>query len=111
MEFFLLGLRANFVIPADYVRHPASYEPIQEAPSVNIPVETGVVPSDVLLVNDNLIIALDAEDMLHKIGVKTVRVASGVTDALLLIEQHHPVLLCSTSTWVRRPVLTSPKCS
>ena len=42
------------------------------------------------MVEDNLIIALDTEDMLHKIGVKAVRVVGGVEEALRLIEQRPP---------------------
>jgi CheY-like chemotaxis protein len=50
----------------------------------------GPLRRHVLVVEDNLIIALDTEDMLRKIGVKTVLVASGVAEALRLIEQHPP---------------------
>src|SRR5262249_48753609 len=60
----------------------------------NVPADdvtaAGPIPSEVLVVEDNLIIALDTEDMLCKIGVKTVRLASGVEEALKLIEQHPP---------------------
>ena len=50
----------------------------------------GPIPGEVLVVEDNLIIALDTEDMLREIGVEIVRVASGVGEALRLIEQHPP---------------------
>jgi CheY-like chemotaxis protein len=51
---------------------------------------TAPIPGEVLVVEDNLIIALDAEDMLRKIGVKTVHVVGGVEEALQLIEQRPP---------------------
>ena len=51
---------------------------------------TAPIPGEVLVVEDSLIIALDTEEMLRKMGVKTVRVASGVAEALKLIEQHLP---------------------
>ena len=90
IEFALAGLRADFIIPASYVRAPPSTtssdaDPVNEASSP--PVE---LPSDILLVEDNMIIALDAEEMLRKLGVKSVRVASGVAEALRSIEEHPP---------------------
>ena len=51
---------------------------------------SGALPDDVLLVEDNTIIALDTEETLLKLGVKTVRIASGVADALKAIEERAP---------------------
>ncbi len=39
-------------------------------------------PADLLLVEDNFIIALDTEDMLRALGVETVRTARSVGEAL-----------------------------
>lgn len=47
-------------------------------------------PSDVLLVEDNFIIALDTEDMLRQLGVESVRSAGNVTRALELIDADVP---------------------
>lgn len=44
-------------------------------------------PRDILLVEDNMIIAIDAEAMLHELGVNSVRIACGVAEALRLLEQ------------------------
>lgn len=90
IEFAFAGLRADFIIPALYVRAPPSHtssaaDPVDEARS--LPVEC---PKDILLVEDNMIIALDAEEMLRQLGVKSVRVASGVAEALRLIEERPP---------------------
>jgi len=41
-----------------------------------------------LLVEDNLFIAIDAEDMLHSLGARTVIVASSVAQALEPVEKH-----------------------
>ena len=49
-----------------------------------------LVPQDVLLVEDNLIIALDTEEVMQRLGVATVRVASGVADALKTIDERKP---------------------
>src|ERR1700710_2820946 len=55
--------------------------------------ESGFVdgmPNDVLIVEDDPIIALDFEDTLLGFGVKTVRSAASVAKALDLIEQRPP---------------------
>jgi CheY-like chemotaxis protein len=48
------------------------------------------VPSDVLVVEDDPIIAMDFEDMISGFGVKTVRTAGSVTRAIQLIEERVP---------------------
>ena len=90
MEFALAGLRASFTMPAAFARAsgdavPTGIEPLGDARSA--PAE---LPDDVLLVEDNMIIALDAEEMLRQLGVNSVRVASGVAQALRLIDQQSP---------------------
>ena len=53
------------------------------------PVVDGM-PNDVLIVEDDPIIALDFEDTLLGFGVKTVRTAGSVAKALALIDQQPP---------------------
>jgi CheY-like chemotaxis protein len=48
------------------------------------------MPDDVLIVEDDPIIALDFEDTILGFGVKTVRIAANVAKALELIEQRPP---------------------
>ena len=48
------------------------------------------LPGDVLVVEDDPIIALDFEDTIRRFGVKTVRTASNVARALQLIEERIP---------------------
>ena len=48
------------------------------------------LPNDVLIVEDDAIIALDFEDSLLGFGVKTVRSCGGVVRALKLIEERAP---------------------
>jgi two-component sensor histidine kinase/CheY-like chemotaxis protein len=90
LEFALAGVKARFTIPAAYVRLPAPHgEDGRE--SAAIPAAAGgPMPDDVLLVEDNMIIALDTEDTMLKLGVKTVRTASGVAEALKMIEERAP---------------------
>lgn len=48
------------------------------------------VPQDVLIVEDDFIIALDLEDMLRSLGVTVVRTANSVARALALITESVP---------------------
>jgi CheY-like chemotaxis protein len=51
---------------------------------------TPALPNDVLLVEDDPIIALDFEDTILALGVKTVRTAAGVARALQMIADRAP---------------------
>jgi CheY-like chemotaxis protein len=90
LEFAPAGVKARFTIPAAYVRVPAPHGE-EDRESAAIPAAAGgPLPDDVLLVEDNMIIALDTEDTMLKLGVKTVRTASGVAEALKIIEERAP---------------------
>lgn len=83
------GLVAHFTIPAAYVRQaPGALPP--GATMAAMPLRPGRLPQDVLLVEDTMIIALDAEDMLRQLGVATVRLAASVADALAVIAVRPP---------------------
>jgi CheY-like chemotaxis protein len=60
-----------------------------ELAAIMQPVSDGM-PNDVLIVEDDPIIALDFEDTLLGFGVKTVRTAGTVARALALIDQQPP---------------------
>jgi len=47
-------------------------------------------PQDVLLVEDNMLIALDTEDILLHLGVGSVRAARNVTEAMAAIDARRP---------------------
>jgi CheY-like chemotaxis protein len=51
---------------------------------------TGSVPSSVLLVEDDAIIAMDTEEALKGLGVGLVITASSVSQALAALEKHSP---------------------
>ena len=55
-----------------------------------IDILSGGVPGDVLVVEDDAIIAMDFEDTIRGFGVKTVRIAANVSRALQLIEEQPP---------------------
>jgi light-regulated signal transduction histidine kinase (bacteriophytochrome)/CheY-like chemotaxis protein len=91
IEYLVSGLRAEFLIPAAYAS--ASTAAIVRHDNVAKTEPSGIsalCPDDVLLVEDNMIIALDAEEMLRELGVKSIRVASGVAAALRLIDERSP---------------------
>src|SRR5579863_9541624 len=48
------------------------------------------VPDDVLVIEDDPIIALDFEDTILGFGVKTVRIAASVARALAVIDERAP---------------------
>jgi CheY-like chemotaxis protein len=60
------------------------------SPAAMANVSSGRMPDDVLVVEDDPIIALDFEDTILGFGVKTVRAAASVTRALKMIEERAP---------------------
>ena len=55
-----------------------------------VDVSSDGVPGDVLVVEDDPIIALDFEDTLLRFGVKTIRTAGSVSRALQFIDERAP---------------------
>ena len=60
-------------------------EPIEGNPTAE-----STSPADVLIVEDDMIIALDLEETILQLGVKTSRTAANVAEALALITQRAP---------------------
>lgn len=95
LNFKLSGLEAKFRIPARYI---ASGDGVFETKSgqdssndnPDAPAASQDLPEYVLIVEDNMIIALDTEDSLIEMGVKSVRVESTVSGALKAIEEREP---------------------
>lgn len=96
MDYNGQGLEARFRIPARHVSEPpsANTPPIAfqraasghpQAPPPNV-----LEGQCVLLVEDSLIIALDAEDILRKLGADEVCTAASVEAALDLIDSSRP---------------------
>jgi light-regulated signal transduction histidine kinase (bacteriophytochrome) len=88
IRFDLLGVQAKFVIPANYVQMmpslsgaPSRVETKQSAPCLS---ET------VLIVEDNLIIAMGAEVILLELGARHVDTAASVSQAMKAIERSKP---------------------
>ncbi|WP_245409608.1 HWE histidine kinase domain-containing protein [Allosphingosinicella vermicomposti] len=99
MDYKSAGLEASFRIPARHV----SKAKASSMPRISIPrhhEEQAVIDSynglianhRVLLVEDSLIIALDAEDILKRLGAREVVTAANVETALTLIEDVKPTM-------------------
>lgn len=99
LRFKLAGLEADFTIPrrfiADRPRNARdATAPDQagrdDAPAQNIPIPPESLPAHVLIVEDSMIIALDVEDCLKRLGVRSIAVESSVAGAMRAIEAREP---------------------
>ncbi len=97
LDFKLTGLQARFCIPARYVSiGEAAPDGLAEAHGDAKAAQPeqderiGNVPEHVLLVEDNMIIALDTEDILRSLGVKRVSMASNVSRAIKALGEDAP---------------------
>ncbi|MBD59088.1 MAG: histidine kinase [Citromicrobium sp.] len=94
VDFALSGVEACFVIPARYLQDAEKEH--EMADQVDHGEETpegggeADLPERVLLIEDNMIIALDTEEMLRELGVSEVLVSASVTQALRAIEADKP---------------------
>ena len=86
IEYRLEGFHARFVIPARHVAGAGqgTGEPSKSAPRIDT--TTPLKDKRVLLVEDSMIIALDAEDVLKDLGARAIVTATGVDRALRLLE-------------------------
>lgn len=91
VEYALAGVKAEFTVPAGFVT-------IARKPSVPAPeaahaeAQSVQLAGRVLVVEDNMIIALDAEATLESLGATAVDVAPSVNEALRLVESARPGL-------------------
>ncbi|MGE0597357.1 MAG: HWE histidine kinase domain-containing protein [Hyphomonadaceae bacterium] len=93
VTYALAGIEARFVIPAAFVRGgPASSDGASKVEHMQKPNELkgAKLKGRVLLIEDNLIIALDAQEMLLRMGAEGVDTASSVSDAIGIIEKRMP---------------------
>ncbi|WP_407519538.1 HWE histidine kinase domain-containing protein [Methylobacterium oryzisoli] len=87
VRYALTGLTARFTLPATFVRAapPRAVRPAQ--PDERAPI---AFAGTVLVVEDNMIIALEAEEVLTAMGAETVDMAASVREALRLIDASPP---------------------
>ena len=89
VRYKLAGVEAEFLIPGRYLATPeAGARRIAPPAPEPLRAATGAVhPARVLVVEDSIIIALDTEENLKRLGVAEVRLESSVTGALAAIEE------------------------
>ena len=90
ISYHVTGVMASFRIPSKFISRGTA----QVAEAVPDPVAATaadpaiIVGAKVLVVEDSLIIALDAEGTLQDMGAAEVLIAANVTSALALLDQH-----------------------
>lgn len=92
LSYGLAGVKAQFSVPACHVVVGDKRRAIEKQPSAAVPAVSVAtrLSGTVLLVEDNIIIAYDAEEMLLSLGAARVAIASNVVEALHLIETETP---------------------
>jgi light-regulated signal transduction histidine kinase (bacteriophytochrome) len=94
LRYRLAGVEADFLVPARYLAvpeegarriAPPSPDPLRAAAGL-----AAEAPRRVLVVEDSIIIALDTEENLKRLGVAEVRLESSVTGALAAIAAARP---------------------
>jgi light-regulated signal transduction histidine kinase (bacteriophytochrome) len=97
-QYHPAGFEATFRIPARHVSEPKNFAgpAIKFArPAINHPTApppTVLINKSVMLVEDSLIIALDAEDILTRLGASTIHTASTVEAALETLDSASPLI-------------------
>lgn len=81
------GFQARIRIPGRYVSTDSMTATVTRRRRADTPVRA---PERMLVLEDNMIIALDLEDMLARLGVKHVVLASSVTQALEALNEEKP---------------------
>ena len=89
LRYELTGVEARFVVPAAYVELAPEDDGAGEVANPKADPRTPLA-GRVLLVEDNMLIALDAEDMLSDLGAAEVVTAASVGEALDAIEAQVP---------------------
>jgi light-regulated signal transduction histidine kinase (bacteriophytochrome)/CheY-like chemotaxis protein len=90
VDYAVTGLQAQLVIPAPFVSRTDAEAPLPQVPARSATSAGRLLSGRVLLVEDSMIIALDAADMLRDLGADEVDLAAGVGEALRLLEASAP---------------------
>ncbi|MGE0232240.1 MAG: HWE histidine kinase domain-containing protein [Flavobacteriaceae bacterium] len=85
IDYHLSGVRARFVVPSMHVSHAQANATAAEIRVKPTEPET-VAPERVLIVEDNLVIGIEAEDIFTTLGAKNCTVVSRCADALRHLE-------------------------
>ncbi|QFT76767.1 HWE histidine kinase domain-containing protein [Erythrobacter sp. THAF29] len=97
LRFKLTGLEADFTIPQRFIEILPTLESSSGADNgagdseyITVEFDGAMLPEHVLVVEDSMIIALDTEENLKRLGVKSVSVESSVEGALSSIGDRLP---------------------
>ena len=82
IHFAMSGLRAEFTLPERTVEFRQLAPLAPEGTAVTAPLEKPQLSGVAMVVEDNMIIAMDASEILSELGADTVHVASSVAEAL-----------------------------
>ncbi len=90
IHYEMTGLHARFVIPAKHVLKSAAVKQVDELsrPSEFAKTSGTLSGLNILLVEDSLLIALDAEFMMQDAGASSVKIASSAEEALGVIAKN-----------------------
>ena len=86
LRFRTTGVEADFVIPASYVEEATADEGAEQPEEQVAEPANFALNGTTLLVEDNMIIAMDARDMLMRLGAPEIQTASTAADALRILE-------------------------
>jgi light-regulated signal transduction histidine kinase (bacteriophytochrome)/CheY-like chemotaxis protein len=98
VDFDPAGVHAAFVIPARHVSQPREVSgpaitlPKAAAPLLETRLDDVLSGANILLVEDSLIIALDAEDILARLGAGVIATAASVESAFEALRNQRPSL-------------------
>ena len=90
IHFDLTGVQAHFVVPAAYVVDAPTTTELAASTATALTAATVGLSGPALVVEDNMLIALDAEDILAELGASRVETAASAREALRLIEKQEP---------------------
>ncbi|MCB1461161.1 MAG: GAF domain-containing protein [Nitratireductor sp.] len=82
------GLEADFLLPAPHVAAATGGQELEAGSTGEKEIEEVQLRGSALVLEDNMIIAMDAADMLRDLGAETVHLASSVVDALRIMDAH-----------------------
>ena len=84
------GLEARFVIPASFVSDASKHVAKKVQAHHDGATPNPALLANILVVEDNMIIALDVEDMLSDASARRVSIASSTRDALAIVDARRP---------------------